>query len=67
MSDFGPSGSRTPTRGDTWRYVWLGVLASLVLLVLLSRVDGALVILLAVYLVAACLAALVHLVREERS
>ena len=67
MSDFGRSGSETPTRGDAWRYVWLGVLASLVLLLLLSRVDGALVILLAVYLVAACVAALVHLVRERRS
>ena len=67
MSDFGRSGTDSPTRGDTWRYVWLGVLASLVLLLLLSRVEGALVILLAVYLVAASVAALVHLARGRRS
>ena len=66
MSDFGRSGD-APTSGDWWRYGWLVVLASLVLLGLLSRVEGTFVILLAIYLLAASAFALVVLVRRSRS
>ena len=67
MSDFGPSGDDTRTAGDVWRYVWLGVLGTLVLLLLLSRVRGTFVILLAIYLVAASAVGLLFLLRARRS
>ena len=66
MSDFGRSGDE-PTTGDWWRYGWLLVLASLVLLGLLSRFEGTFVILLAIYLVAAAAAALLVAVRRSRA
>ena len=61
------SGSDSTTSTDLWRYLWLGVLGTLVLLLLLSRVRGTFTILLAIYLIAACVAGLVALVRAGRS
>lgn len=67
MSDFGRSGGDGPTRGDWWRYGWLFVLGSLVLLLLLSQLEGTFLILLAIYLVAVTAAGTVVLVRRSRS
>jgi len=67
VSDFGRSGGDGPTPGDWWRYGWLFVLGSLVLLLLLSQLEGTFLILLAIYLVAVTAAGTVVLVRRSRS
>jgi len=66
MSDFGRSGD-SPTTGDLWRYVWLGLLGLLVLLVVLSQVEGGPAILVALLLVGAAGAGVLALSRRSRS
>lgn len=66
MSDFGRSGDSV-TSGDAWRYVWLGLLALLVLLAVFSQFEGGLVILLAVLLLTATGVGVLVLQRRRRS
>ena len=65
MSDFGHSGGDGLTSGDRWRYVWLFVLASLVLIAVLSQFEGTFVILLAIYLVALAIGGVFVLARRR--
>ena len=67
MSDFGRSGGDSASRGDWFRYAWLFVLATLVLLVVLGFREGTFLILLAVYLLLATVALLVVQLRRRRS
>ena len=66
MSDFGPSGDSV-TSGDLWRYLWLGLLALLVLVVVLSQFEGGLLVLLALLLAGAALAGVLLVLRGRRS